>query len=148
MKNMAKYCPECGKSIENTTSKFCDNCGAKINEANPEVKTGGQPLTVEFILGLIGGIIGFLAGVMAIMVGFFAPAFSVNYDFFLLSGLGGIIFSIIGIIGAAIVKRKTKIAGYLMIIRAIGGLYCINVFYILSFILLIIAGIMAVRYKE
>ena len=170
-KGMVKFCPECAHPIANSSLSFCPNCGARLpttsSEAQPipalqstvqqqkyesgaeKVKTGGKPLTVEFILGLIGGIIGFLAGGVAIIVGSLGSAFALSGASDVIGlGVGAIIFSIIGIIGAAIVKSKTKIAGYLMIISAIGGLICISAFYILSFILLIIAGIMAVRYKE
>jgi hypothetical protein len=155
---MVKFCPECGSQLVNETSKFCDKCGSSTdgvsttNQMKPysgKEKTGGKPLTVEFILGLLGGIIGFLAGFVAIAVGSLGSAFAVNGASTVVGlGLGAIVFSIIGIIGAAIVKSKTKLAGYLMIISAIGGLICISAFYILSFILLIIAGIMAVRYKD
>jgi hypothetical protein len=155
---LTKFCSECGGPLVSETSKFCDKCGAKTGETNTDrqkesdqekVKTGGKPLTVEFILGLIGGIIGFLAGVVAIVVGSLGSAFALKGASDIIGlGLGAIIFSIIGIIGAAIVKSKTKTSGYLMIISAIGGLICISGFYILSFILLIIAGIMAVRHKE
>jgi hypothetical protein len=155
---MAKFCPECGSPLVNETVKFCDNCGAKtggINITNPmdsnqeKVKSGGKSVTVEFILGLLGGIIGFFAGVAAIVIGSLGSAFAVNGASSIVGlGLLALVFSIIGIIGAAIVKSKTKTAGYLMIISAIGGLFCISAFYILSFILLIIAGVMAVRHKE
>ena len=149
---MAKYCPNCGSQLKLESAQFCNDCGAKIapTEQNREkIESGGKPLTVEFILGLIGGIIGFFAGIAAILIGSIASAFSVNSASNVIGlGFGAIIFSIIGIVGTAIVKSKTKIAGYLMIISAVGGLICISAFYILSFILLIIGGIMAVRYKE
>ena len=31
---MAKYCSECGKPLENETSKFCNNCGANVDTSN------------------------------------------------------------------------------------------------------------------
>jgi TM2 domain-containing membrane protein YozV len=30
---MAKFCPDCGKSVENESSKFCNNCGASLNSS-------------------------------------------------------------------------------------------------------------------
>jgi len=155
----SKFCPECGSPLAKEISKFCDKCGATISSSNSskqkeldqeKVKTGGQSLTVEFIFGLLGGIIGF----------------SITFAIWVILSLGDILFSsnagstvvreapwamgfsIIGIIGAAIVKSRTKISGYLMIISAIGGLIIAGWFYILPFFLLIIAGIMAVRHKD
>jgi hypothetical protein len=148
---VVKYCPNCGSQLKIESPQFCNDCGAKIAQQTEyyQEKAGGKPLTVEFILGLIGGIIGFLAGAFAIMFGGLASAFAVKGASDIVGlGMGAILFSIIGIIGAAIVKSRTKIAGYLMIISAIGGLICISAFYILSFILLIIAGIMAVRHEK
>jgi TM2 domain-containing membrane protein YozV len=31
---LAKYCSDCGKPLENETSKFCNDCGAKQNTKN------------------------------------------------------------------------------------------------------------------
>jgi len=143
---MSKFCNQCGTEL-NSDAVFCDKCGTKCSN-NIENQSAGKPVTVEFILGLIGGIIGFLAGVVAIGIGVLGSAFAVKESSSLIGlGIGGVIFSIIGIVGAAIVKSNTKNAGYLMIISAIGGLFCISVFYILSFILLIIGGVMAIRHK-
>ncbi|WP_422149049.1 double zinc ribbon domain-containing protein [Methanoregula sp.] len=109
----------------------------------------GRSLTTEFVLGLLGGIIGFFAGFAAIGIGGIGSVFgAANAGTVIVGGAGAIVFSILGIIGAAIVNRHTKAAGYLMIISAICGLICISLFYVLSFILLIIAGIMAVRHNE
>ncbi len=75
-------------------------------------------------------------------------------------GFAAMIFSIIGIIGAVMVNRKNKIAGYALLISAFGFLGGINLAYmsigssfganllrfpadILAFILLLTAGILA-----
>lgn len=115
-----------------------------------------------FILGLIGGIIGFLVSIGFVALG---AAFQ-GID----SGLGstsgvnaansisflaemGVLWSIIGVIGAAIslsAKRSiSAVAGVVMLISAFGGLLgdSIGVFYGLSFILLLIAAILAFRKK-
>lgn len=143
---MSKFCNQCGAEL-NSDAIFCDKCGSKCGNKT-ESQPAGKPVTVEFILGLLGGVLGFFAGIAAIGVGAFGSAFSVQGASSIIGlGVGAVIFSIIGIVGAAIVKTNTKNAGYLMIISAIGGLICISAFYILSFILLIIGGVMAVRHK-
>jgi TM2 domain-containing membrane protein YozV len=35
---MPKFCPECGKSLDNETSKFCDNCGASLDSSTAVAK--------------------------------------------------------------------------------------------------------------
>ena len=102
--------------------------------------------TAEMILGIIGGIFGIIAG----LVVFFPYGYEYGWGFEYLYGLVGalaIIFSIIGIVGAAIVESKTKISGVLMIVAAVLGLISVFVFYVLPAILLGIAGILALLRK-
>lgn len=113
--------------------------------------------TVEFILGLIGGILGFLAAMAALALGALAGGLGAAIDseeamqsgaFVITLGFAAIVFSIIGIIGAALVKSKPKVSGVLMLVSAFGGLFSISMFYSLSFILLLIAGLMAILKKD
>ena len=53
-----------------------------------------------------------------------------------------------GIVGAVLVKSKTKLGGWFMIASAVGGVISIGARYSLPFILLIIAGLMAVIKKN
>lgn len=105
--------------------------------------------TVEFVLGLIGGIFGFFGAVFALMVGGIGKFFG-GEGASTIVGLGwvAIVFSIIGIVGAALVKSRAKVGGWLMILSAVGGVISISFAYSLSFVLLIIAGLMAVIRKN
>ena len=104
--------------------------------------------TVEFVLGLIGGIFGFFGALIALMFGGIGSALG-GEGASTIIGLGwaAILFSIIGIVGAAIVKSKTKVGGWMMIISTVGGVISVSFAYALSFVLLIIAGLMAVIKK-
>ncbi|PEY91596.1 hypothetical protein CN349_26285, partial [Bacillus cereus] len=64
-------------------------------------------------------------------------------------GLGwvAVFLSILGIVGAAMVKSKAKAAGIMMTIASIGGFICISVVYLLPGILLLIAGLMGIFRK-
>lgn len=104
--------------------------------------------TVEFILGLLGGIFGFFGAIFALIFGGIGSALG-GEGASTIMGLGwlAILFAILGIIGASLVKSKDKVGGWMMIISAIGGVISISMAYLLPFILLIIAGLMAVLKK-
>ncbi len=104
--------------------------------------------TVEFVLGLVGGIFGFFTALIVLMFGGIGSTLG-GEGASTIIGLGwlAIIFSIIGIVGAVIVKNKTKIGGWIMIISAVGGVISVSFAYALSFVLLIIAGLMAIIKK-
>lgn len=106
-------------------------------------------LSSSFTLGLIGGITGIIGSLMAMMVGSLGSAFGA-------SGAGtvsslavlALLFSVVGIVGASIVKHKHKLGGVFMILSSVGGLVSISFAYILSFVLLLIGGIMGVTYNK
>ena len=105
--------------------------------------------TTEFVLGLLGGIFGFLGAIIALFIGGVDAAIS-NSGESTIIGLGwaAIFLSILGIVGSALVKGKPKLGGILMIISAIGGVISISLFYLLPFVLLMIAGLMGVFRKN
>ena len=104
----------------------------------------------EFTMGLIGGIIGFIGAIIALLVGGVGAALGATEagTKIIILGWFGILFAIVGIVGAALVKHWTKGSGILMIVSAIGGIICVSFAYLLSFILLMIAGLMAVFKKD
>ncbi|MBD1379149.1 DUF4064 domain-containing protein [Metabacillus arenae] len=103
--------------------------------------------TTEFVLGLIGGIFGLIGAVMAILIGAVDEAFTGSME---ISGLGwsAVLFSIVGIIGSIVVKRKPKLGGTFMTVAGLGGTISIFIFYILPGVLLIIGGLMGLIKKE
>ncbi|HLS09872.1 DUF4064 domain-containing protein [Lentibacillus sp.] len=105
--------------------------------------------TTEFVLGLIGGIIGFFAAILALFVGGVDAAFSESGSSSI-TGLGwsAFVFSALAIVGAVVVKSKANLGGILLIVSAIGGLISISMFYLISFILIGIAGLMGVFRKD
>lgn len=105
--------------------------------------------TAEFVLGLIGGIFGIIGGILALTVGGAAAAFGVSGGATVsVLGFIAILLSVLGIVGAAIVRKNSKLGGVFMTIAAVGGVICISAFYILPGILLIIAGLMGLIKKS
>jgi hypothetical protein len=105
--------------------------------------------TAEFVVGLIGGILGILAGLSGVFFGAVATAFEVDGGS-MVSGASwiAVALSVLGLIGAAVVKNKTMLGSILMLIAAIGGFICISFLYILPGVLLLIAGIMGLVRKD
>jgi hypothetical protein len=104
--------------------------------------------TTEFVLGLLGGIFGFIGAIIAMFIGGIGSVLGAE-DASTVIGLGwlAILFAIIGIVGAALVRNKTKLGGWFMIVSAVGGVISVSFGYALAFVLLIIAGLMAVIKK-
>lgn len=105
--------------------------------------------TTEFVLGLFGGIFGLFGSLIALAVGGIGGVFGAS-GASTISSLGwfALLFSILGIVGSVVVKHKSKLGGIFMLISAVGGLICISFFYILSFVLLLIAGLMGLIKKD
>jgi uncharacterized membrane protein YbhN (UPF0104 family) len=98
----------------------------------------------EITLAIIGGVFGLGGAVFAMMVG--AVDESVNAEVTTssasIAGWAALGFSALALISTFFVKSKTKLAGWLLLIAAVGGLISISLFYVLPFILLLIAGLM------
>lgn len=105
--------------------------------------------TTEFVLGLIGGIFGFFGAMFALAFGGIDAAFS-DSGTSEITGLGwaAMLFSILAIVASAIVKKKAKLGGILLLVSAVGGIISISMFFILPAVLIIIAGCMGVFRKE
>ncbi|GGM18561.1 hypothetical protein GCM10011351_00420 [Paraliobacillus quinghaiensis] len=105
--------------------------------------------TTEFVLGLIGGILGFFGAILALFIGGVDAAFSETGSSSL-TGLGwsAFLFSALAIVGSVVVKSKAKLGGTLLLVSAVGGLISISFFYLISAVLIGIAGIMGLVRKE
>jgi hypothetical protein len=103
----------------------------------------------EFVLGLIGGILGFFGALFALFFGGLGGAFGMDGASTIVGlGWGALAFSILGIVGSVTVMHKQRLGGVFMTVSAVGGLICISFFYSLAFILLIIGGLMGIFRKK
>jgi len=102
-----------------------------------------------FAMGLVGGIFGIIASLIAMFIGGVDAALS-STGTSSVTGLAisALLFSILGIVGAALSKSKPKVAGWLMLVSGIAGFISISMFYILSGVLFIVAGFMGIFSKK
>lgn len=105
--------------------------------------------TTEFVLGLIGGVIGIFAAMIALMIGGIGAEFGASDGNTIIAlGWVAVLLAIVGIVGSVIVKFKPKVGGILLLVSGVGGFICISAFWILSGVLLIIGGLMGVVRKN
>jgi hypothetical protein len=65
----------------------------------------------------------------------------------MLTGIIALVLSILGIVGAVLVKKKAVVGSILMLIAAIGGFICLSWTYIVSAVLFLIAGLLGLFRK-
>jgi uncharacterized membrane protein len=108
----------------------------------------GENMAKAFWLGIIGGIFGILAAVLVVMIGGIGEAFNATGASSLYTNAAGaFIFSIVGIAGGVLEKRKI-LAAALMFIGAVGVLISISLFGVLSLILFAVGGILILMQKK
>ena len=107
----------------------------------------------EFILGLIGGILGIS---FAIFIGFISDlgpimdstTGEIPTNTTMILGSISLIASILGIIGSILIKTKRTLGSLIMIISAIVGFLCISIVYILPGIFFLISSLMIIFRKN
>lgn len=105
--------------------------------------------TTEFVLGLIGGILGIICAFIALMIGGLGAAMEADGANNIIGlGWGAVALSILGIVGSVMVKGKAKAGGIMMTIAGIGGFICISIFFLLPGVLLLIGGLMGIFRKD
>ena len=102
--------------------------------------------TAEFIIGILGGIIGILAVPGLLLLGVVVAGLGGTLGVFGAAIVGGIL-SVFGLIGAAFVKSRSKISGAIMLVCGILGLFVALGLWI-GALLLIVAGIISLIRKE
>jgi hypothetical protein len=102
-----------------------------------------------FWLGIIGAIFGVLGAVFAVMIQILNEALAnpASGSSLYINAAGAIIFSIVGVAGGVLEKRKI-LGAALMIIGALGVVISISLFGVLTFILFLVGGILILAQKK
>lgn len=101
------------------------------------------------VLGTIGAVFGLMGAVLAIGLGGLGTAFG-SQDVASVSnnGVVALLTSITGLVGAILVFKNTKLAGWFMVGSAIIGFVAAFLAYIIAAIFFFIAGILALTMKQ
>ncbi|QJC96952.1 hypothetical protein HC660_24780 [Bacillus mojavensis] len=109
--------------------------------------------TIEFFLSLTGSLLGVVASILALGIAYLDLFFHLIRYFEMTSDLlvgawGSLIFSCVGFTASIVVLFKPRLSSVLLFISGIGGLICIDWFYLIPAVLMIISGIMVFVRKE
>ena len=97
---------------------------------------------IEFILGLLGGVLGILSGFLIMKTELFKLV-SGDKEGALLTGMFVILCSVFAVIASLFIEHKPKDAGFTFIISGALGLLISSFLYAVQFVLLLIAEILA-----
>ena len=147
------FCPSCGEKINEDDSKKCPNCStlndAKASFCNScgynftnslESKDNNISRTPELILGILAAVLGFFVSFIAL----FFSAFSESAAWVFVSL---VFFSILGIVSTIFVKKYNDLGGIGMLVSGIFLLITGGTLGIISSILYIIGGLLALFRK-
>jgi len=114
-----------------------------------KVAPRGVYLGKAFWLGIIGAIFGILGALFAVLIQLLNESLAnpVSSSSLYLNAAGAIIFSVVGIAGGVLEKRKI-IGAALMIIGALGVVISLSIFGVLTFILFLVGGILILAQKK
>ncbi|WP_124727912.1 DUF4064 domain-containing protein [Staphylospora marina] len=104
--------------------------------------------TTEWILGLIGGILGVGGALFVISSGIADEVVIGGGAVLSLLGWSALAAALVGIAGSVLVKSRASLGGALMLLSAVWDIISISLFYVLPALLLLIAGFMGVFRRE
>jgi len=96
----------------------------------------------EFILGLSGGVLGILAGILIMKTDLFKVIAS-DKEGALLIGMFVILCGIFAVVASLFIEHKPREAGLMFLVSGALGLLTSSFLYAVQFVLLLIAGILA-----
>lgn len=115
-------------------------------ENNEITVSTSRPRIAELVLGIIGGIFGIIAGLLAMTIGGIGSALEASGSAGISNlGIGCITASILAIILSVFINRNHILMGWLTILCGILNFVFVGFFGILSGVLIIIAGGLALR---
>lgn len=119
---------------------------SKSNETTVTTNTQPRARTAELVLGIIGGIFGMIAGIIAMSIGGIGSALGASGTGEV-GGLGVacIAVSALAIVLSALINRNHKLMGWLIIACGVLNVVFVSFFGILSGLLIVIAGGLALR---
>ncbi|MCD6105282.1 MAG: DUF4064 domain-containing protein [Thermosipho sp. (in: Bacteria)] len=96
----------------------------------------------EFTLGLLGGVLGILSGILIMKTDLFKVVAG-DKEGALLTGMFVILCSVFAVIASLFIEHKPREAGMMFLVSGALGLLISSFLYAVQFVLLLIAGILA-----
>ncbi len=98
-------------------------------------------------IGYIGGVIGIIIGILYFLFASISTLVQLFHHIpvgSFVSGVLGVVFGLFSIISAGVARRDAALGGILLIVSAVLGFYFIDGLYVISSIIVLIAGLIAI----
>ncbi len=97
----------------------------------------------ESDLGVLGGVIGIIIGALSFIVSGILSLVQLRFESGIVIGIVAVVLGFLAIFGAGVTRRDRLVGGIVMIVIAALGFELVGGFYIISSILVLVAGIIA-----
>lgn len=97
----------------------------------------------ESDLGMLGGVIGIIIGALSFIVSGILSVVHLRFESGVVTSILAMLLGLIAIFGAGITRRDRLVGGIVMIVIAILGFELVGELYLISSVIVLIAGIIA-----
>jgi hypothetical protein len=98
---------------------------------------------IEYQLGALGGAIGLLIGILSFIIGGIVSVVRLHFQNSVVASIIMMVISVIALFGAGLSRRDRLIGGIVMVFAAILGFAISDGFFLISSIIVLLAGIIA-----
>ena len=102
-----------------------------------------MPNRSESILGTFGGIIGIIIGALSFIISGIESVVRLHFQNAVVNSIIMVVLAFIALFGAGITRRDRLVGGVVMVFAAILGFALFDGFYLISSIIVLLAGIIA-----
>lgn len=94
-------------------------------------------------LGVLGGVIGIVIGILSFIISGILSLVHLRFQSGVITGVVAVVIGLLAIFGAGITRKDRLVGGIVMVIIAALGFELVGGFYIISSILVLLAGIIS-----
>lgn len=97
----------------------------------------------ESDIGMLGGLLGIIIGALSFVISGILSIVHLRVESGVVTSVVAMLLGLIGIFGAGVTRRDRLVGGIVMLVVSVLGFSLVNGFYLISSVILLIAGVIA-----